>query len=514
MSDVSFGKSVTLTVVPAITGLLSILGSSTVLGMIARYEWKDPTASRCLMRLLIGLCIADLINSAVWTTWPLWIPRGTPGIWLAVGNKATCDAQGFLQQMSGTAGLYSGALSHYYMAFITKNISDREYGRRYEWKWHLFCNLYPLVTAALGLVMDSYVFTDLGCWYGTEPYYCWWNDDIPCTRAEWGVLLGWITLGIPHIVLLFWISYCMYTIYSHVRGTVLNQDSYNFRLRSIKATEQAAGGSAPNTRIVVYKSNSPSVENAKPVQATRLSAVSALTDGEEGGEGSEEDEDEEAGEAKRGENYEHNAFENEKAAPNASGETVPGDSSSQAEGPPVGFSQRKHHLEKAPDESSSLSKLPPVTLPQEQHAEEAPGDSSPSKRPSVSFHRDRSADRDEPSGSYDIPSIGNTSTTRRSRASGRKDRSNATLREVALQSALYPTAYFGTHLWSFVCYIFYMAKYPSWFGMFLLGCTWPLQGFLNMFIYLRPRMKQIKSRNPEWSSIHAFYQVVVYGRRR
>ena len=55
-------------------------------------------------------------------TWP--IPIGTKGVYLASGNKATCDAQGFFQQFFGVAPpLYNGSLAVYYFLII-----------RYGWK--------------------------------------------------------------------------------------------------------------------------------------------------------------------------------------------------------------------------------------------------------------------------------------------------------------------------------------------------------------------------------------------
>ena len=108
----------------------------------------------------------------------------------------------------------------------------------------------------------------------------------------------------------------------------------------------------------------------------------------------------------------------------------------------------------------------------------------------------------------------NSSSFRRSSVTPtmRTARTDAALQEVAIQSALYPIAYFGTHAWAFCNYIFYMTKHTSWFSMLLLNLTWPLQGFCNMFIFMRPRLKRIRERHPEWSRRQVWQRALKGGR--
>ena len=82
-----------LSIVPHITGLLSFWGSCSILyDIIMRYRQKKRVTS--YHRLLLGISVYDAVCSFSLglSTWP--IPRGTEGIYAAVGTTQTCTAQG------------------------------------------------------------------------------------------------------------------------------------------------------------------------------------------------------------------------------------------------------------------------------------------------------------------------------------------------------------------------------------------------------------------------------------
>jgi ABC-type enterochelin transport system permease subunit len=77
-------------ITPKPFALISILSSSYIIHHVLK---STKRRSQIFHRLLLGLSICDVFASISFFmgTWP--IPRGTPGVYLASGTKATCDAQ-------------------------------------------------------------------------------------------------------------------------------------------------------------------------------------------------------------------------------------------------------------------------------------------------------------------------------------------------------------------------------------------------------------------------------------
>lgn len=110
--------------------------------------------------------------------------------------------------------------------------------------------------------------------------------------------------------------------------------------------------------------------------------------------------------------------------------------------------------------------------------------------------------------------------TNRHRVQGdNNERSEEQLRQVFTQAVLYSLAYFNTFFWPFVgmCFdIFVPAdKYDAKkndIGVYVLAVLccicWPLQGFLNFFIFARPRAQQWAQAEPEKSSFWIYSHVI------
>jgi hypothetical protein len=86
-----------LSIVPVITGFLSLLGSSFIIYLI--YKEREKKLKKTYHRLLLGISISDWLNSARACTSSFLMPRGTPGVWKAQGTQATCEVQGFFAQL-------------------------------------------------------------------------------------------------------------------------------------------------------------------------------------------------------------------------------------------------------------------------------------------------------------------------------------------------------------------------------------------------------------------------------
>jgi hypothetical protein len=83
-------------------------------------------------RILFALCLCDLVNSLVFVLWSLPIPKGTPGVWGAMGNKASCDAQGVFFQFGNIGSFYNAALALYFYKSLCASMKDEQIAKRYE----------------------------------------------------------------------------------------------------------------------------------------------------------------------------------------------------------------------------------------------------------------------------------------------------------------------------------------------------------------------------------------------
>ena len=67
------------------------------------------------------------------------------------------------------------------------------------------------------------------------------------------------------------------------------------------------------------------------------------------------------------------------------------------------------------------------------------------------------------------------------------------VKETATQAFLYVAAYVITHLFAFLCVIIEQAGGTNPFlTIFLENLLWPLQGFLNVFVFLRPKVQSLR----------------------
>jgi hypothetical protein len=230
-SDFTQAQQVFITLVPAFTGTLSIIGSSCIIWMLLQENRKKLKSVK--YRFLFALCCSDIWNSLVFVFWSLPIPKGTPGVWGAMGNKASCDAQGAFIQF-GITSYYNCALALYYYKSLCFSMTDEQIAKRYE-KWiHIGSVVWSLGTAIAAWQQDLYSYSSLGCWIAAEPLRCHRRDDVDCIRGEDAYIYIWLYTGIPQTLVFNYINYSMFMIYKKVKEV---------SSRAEKWTMGTAGGS-------------------------------------------------------------------------------------------------------------------------------------------------------------------------------------------------------------------------------------------------------------------------------
>jgi hypothetical protein len=214
-SDYTLAQQVAITLAPAFSGTLSLLGSSCVIWMLLAENRKKLKSVK--YRFLFALCLCDVVNSLCFMFFSLPIPKGTPGVWGAMGNYASCNAQGFFLQFGIIGSFYNGALSLYFYKSLCASMKDEQIAKKYE-KWiHFGCLVWPLGTAIAAWQQDLYSFSGIGCWIAPEPLRCHRRDDIDCIRSEDAYIYVWVYTGIPLILLCLYIVYTMGLIYMKVK---------------------------------------------------------------------------------------------------------------------------------------------------------------------------------------------------------------------------------------------------------------------------------------------------------
>ena len=84
--------------------------------------------------------------------------------------------------------------------------------------------------------------------------------------------------------------------------------------------------------------------------------------------------------------------------------------------------------------------------------------------------------------------------------------------QMLLQSCLYATSYLFTYLFLVIAIVLSVvdAPRPLWHHL-AISATWPLGGFINIFIYTRPKISIFRKRNPHLSWAEAFRSVIFAG---
>jgi hypothetical protein len=192
-------KRKAVALIPKITGLLSLLGSSYIIIDIVVRNRGNKMFQTTFHRLLIGLSVADLFSSLAYflSHWmfPAQVPVGTDPEWYhvlfpyATGNQATCTTQGFLLQLGQLASILFTAFISIQFVLKVRYRWTASQMRRAEYVFFAFGILIPLATS-IWLSWIGAMNTTAGgiCWIDVYPYVCM-DSYLGWCRANkrWGI---------------------------------------------------------------------------------------------------------------------------------------------------------------------------------------------------------------------------------------------------------------------------------------------------------------------------------------
>jgi hypothetical protein len=214
ISSLSDSQEKALSLLPFAPAILSILGSSTIIYMVVAEKKQTP-----YRRLLLGMSVCDILFSVTFPLQAFLLPRETSQRVWAVGSDASCSALGFFSQLSFSAMLYNGLLSHFFLLTIRFGWKEGRFAKIVEPLMHSIAIGFPLVTATVGAALGVYHEVELGpgCWVSDYPQECALPfSDVPCTSP----MIAWI-FGGSILVFVFISLVCNnITLYWHVRSTI------------------------------------------------------------------------------------------------------------------------------------------------------------------------------------------------------------------------------------------------------------------------------------------------------
>jgi hypothetical protein len=211
ISSLTDGQEKLLSLLYFTSGLLSVVGSSMIIYLVATNTRKTP-----YKRIMMGLSACDIIASATYAMSPFLLPKETSFRVWANGTRGTCSFLGVLTQFSFAAIWYNGALSFYYLCTVRFGVKTTAFARYYEPVVHILCIGYNVVTAIVGWRIDLFSESELGmaCWIAEYPQGCEVTDS--CT----GNSIGWMFGGLPVILIFLAIVINNIVIFCFVKRTI------------------------------------------------------------------------------------------------------------------------------------------------------------------------------------------------------------------------------------------------------------------------------------------------------
>jgi hypothetical protein len=121
------------------------------------------------------------------------------------------------------------------------------------------------------------------------------------------------------------------------------------------------------------------------------------------------------------------------------------------------------------------------------------------------------SDRNINDGNLRTPSTSAVTSQRGSLSGNDRSRYAERTKGAAVQCFLYVIANFATHMWSFIVVLIEMSGGTTpFYVLFIENFFWPLQGFANVFVFLRPRIQSIQKTSPEIFYFTAAYHSVFH----
>ena len=176
--------AVALTVIPMISGLASMIGSSTIIAAILRSSQKLANPYR---RIIFGMSCFDVLQSL---SFIMIVFKTDPAekSWLALGNQISCQLFGFFK-FAGHNGtlLYSLSLNIFYLCLVKYHVKRDNFCHRIEPFLHGVPILWAFTSASCIVAtghLNPSVALNQECFISPYPVNCLRDANIECIRGQ------------------------------------------------------------------------------------------------------------------------------------------------------------------------------------------------------------------------------------------------------------------------------------------------------------------------------------------
>ena len=213
---------------PIIPGILSVIGSSLIIYVI--FSDAKRKLQRVYHRVLAAYSVIDVLVSVQYVLSSMVVPKGTPGVYGAMGNWYTCQASGFFLQFGFSLGLYLAFICLYYLLMVKYLVRGEIIAKKIEVYVHIFAFLVPLLQGVLMVVLDQYNPANIStgqCFINCYPANCIREDGVECERGEDYIV--WDLIAYPPLAVYFQVVLisCVMT-YRTVKTTRNRQNRWSF----------------------------------------------------------------------------------------------------------------------------------------------------------------------------------------------------------------------------------------------------------------------------------------------
>ncbi|GFH53066.1 hypothetical protein CTEN210_09542 [Chaetoceros tenuissimus] len=223
-------KSKIMATCPKLTAVLSMIGSF----FIIRKVYMSPEKRKNIYhRIMFGLSCCDFISSFNYFLGTWLIPKGQIGgygpVFMASGNKATCDMSGFLTNFAVASPLYNGTLAWYYLVSIHQNWPDRKIRKIEKW-FHIIPISFAILSSSIALGLDLYGSVDWLCWLVPAGS----SDDWTNAQKQFRVF-HWLFLFGPLWITVVFVTTVMVLLFRKMRENEKKMEKYRYSNRVSRA---------------------------------------------------------------------------------------------------------------------------------------------------------------------------------------------------------------------------------------------------------------------------------------
>ena len=217
--------------------------------IISQVSRSKFNRSKPQQRLILCISICDFFASVVWLFTNFFMPPGTA--LFALGNEASCEAQGFFVQFILPTGfIYMCGLQLQYLLVIKYGWNAKKVRKIEHWL-HALPICFGLGTASAATALDLMNPANWDCWIAPYPADCTASyvikqgkselTETDCIRGDNAELYRWAFFFGPLWLAIVFCMYIMFRVFRTMKKTEAKSNKWKFR-KTLMAGQQRSQG--------------------------------------------------------------------------------------------------------------------------------------------------------------------------------------------------------------------------------------------------------------------------------